>query len=80
MKTKAVNKIVELMKDPNEQWDVNQHTVIHKKSQIAVWYATGLFFMNLYPCELPLNIFEKWKLKNAVKHVINNHFLNRLAK
>lgn len=65
----TVGKVIELLKDPKEMWEFDNHTAINKVRGLSVWIANvPVLNTNLYhPCELNIGLIDRWRLWQAVK-------------
>lgn len=62
-----------------EQWDINEHTIIHTKSGVVLWIASEVWFLNGHgrtpKC---LTLVDKFFLWNKVHRMISIHMAAKL--
>lgn len=76
----AFEKVLALLKDPKEEWTFGDYTCDHRRTGLSIWVKNvPVLDTNLYrPTSLSLNLFQKWKLWQAVKVARDNALLRAM--
>lgn len=60
--------LIDKLKDPSEQWVQTEYTLDHRAAGLSIWTANvAVINTNLYPSPLPLSLWQRWILWQAVK-------------
>lgn len=78
---RAVDRVIDLLEDPNEPWILGYHTLEHPITKIQIWLANmPVIDTNTYPGRLRIGLIDKWRLWRATKVAIENMVIRRLEK
>jgi len=63
----AVQDLCKDIIENKSEWSFNRYTYDKKSKGISIWVSDGVFFIDFYPKQYDFNIFEKIKIKSAIK-------------
>jgi len=75
----VIPRLVAMLKDPAEEWTFDEYTAMNKKRLIEIWIANvPVLNTNTYPCAMPMNLLDKWRIWRATKVARNNYWLRKI--
>ena len=78
MENEPINRLIEMLKDPNEVWDIGGYTCAHRKTGIRVWIANGRAFCRTWPANSGESMLQRWRLWRAVRVARKNWLARKL--
>lgn len=76
---RAIDRVIDLLNDPSEDWVLGNFSLTHKRSGLEVW-TRGLPVLdtNTYPASLNIGLMDKWRLWKAANTAKENLVLKVL--
>lgn len=75
---RAIDRVIELLKDPSEVWVLGTYTLTHKRSGLEIWMrGLPVIDTNTYPA-LEIGLMDKWRLWKAANASKENLVLRLL--